>query len=140
MNFRILHSFSLLQISCRLYWEGLLLLLISVGYTGRAQFRLAVVYTKMVYFGLTASFTGKASFGLAVAIGCIWSACFRLAVCYTRLSLLCSIKFYLLCFWALLKKLPIMLNIMPITSYCNYATVYIYNFIVFSNYISTVRL
>ena len=46
--------------------------------------------------------------------------------------------FYLLCFWALLEKLPIMLNIMPITTAI--MPKFVYNFIVFNNQITIVRL
>ena len=52
-------------------------------------------------------------------------------------GLLCS-KFCLLCFWAVLKKLPIMLNIMPITTAI--MPQFIYSFIIFNDYISIVRL
>ena len=41
------------------------------------------------------------------------------------------LKFYLLCFWAVLKTLTIMLSIMPITTAI--MPQFIYNFVIFNN-------
>ena len=41
------------------------------------------------------------------------------------------LKFYLFCFWAMLKKFPITLNIMPMTTAI--MPQFVYNFIVFND-------
>ena len=48
-------------------------------------------------------------------------------------GLLYMLNFYLLFFWSMLKKLPIMLNIMPMTTAI--MPEFVYDFVIFNDYI-----